>query len=399
MMLQGKQVVLGVTGSIAAFKAADLASKLVQAGARVDVVMTQAAQEFIAPFTFRTITGRPVLTDMFAPQTDEPEEHIALARRADIIVIAPCSANTLAKLAHGFADDMVTLTVLATKAPVLVAPAMDAQMWENAATQANLATLEERGVFIVGPASGRLASGYVGPGRLEDTQMILDVIRFELGKLGDLAGRHVVVTAGGTREAIDPIRYITNRSSGKMGFAVAEAARDRGAQVTLVSATDALPAPYGIDLYLVSSLAEMRAAVLEATREADVLVMAAAVADFKPAEVAHDKIKKEESGGLTLELVQNPDFMQETPDTLVKVAFAAETEDLVENAKRKPLRHGRLDLIVANDVTQPDAGFGVDTNRVTIIDAQGGIEELPLLSKYEVGQRILDRVVPLLRER
>jgi phosphopantothenoylcysteine decarboxylase/phosphopantothenate--cysteine ligase len=399
MTLQGKQVVLGVTGSIAAFKAADLASKLVQAGAQVDVVMTQAAKEFISPFTFRAITGRPVLTDMFSPQTDEPEEHIALARRADVIIIAPCSANTLAKLAHGFADDMVSLTVLATKSLVLVAPAMDQQMWENAATQANLATLEERGVFIVGPASGRLASGYVGPGRLEDTQMILDVIRFELGKLGDLAGRHVVVTAGGTREAIDPIRYITNRSSGKMGFAVAEAARDRGAQVTLVSATDALPAPYGIDLYLVSSLAEMRAAVLEATREADVLVMAAAVADFKPAEVAHDKIKKEESGGLTLELVQNPDFMQETPDTLVKVAFAAETENLIENAKRKPLRHGRLDLIVANDVTQPDAGFGTDTNRVTIIDAQGGIEELPLLSKYEVGQRILDRVVSLLRER
>jgi phosphopantothenoylcysteine decarboxylase/phosphopantothenate--cysteine ligase len=398
-MLQGKQVVLGVTGSIAAFKAADLASKLVQAGAKVDVVMTRAAQEFIAPSTFRALTGRPVLTDMFAPQTDEPEEHIALARRADIIIIAPCSANTLAKLAHGFADDMVALTVLATKAPVLLAPAMDAQMWGNAATQANLATLEERGMIIVGPASGRLASGYVGPGRLEDTDTILGAISFELGKLGDLAGRHVVVTAGGTREAIDPIRYITNRSSGKMGFAVAEAARDRGADVTLVSATDALPAPYGVDLYLVGSLAEMRATVLEATREADVLVMAAAVADFKPAEAARDKIKKEESGGLTLELVQNPDFMQETPDTLVKVAFAAETEDLIENAKRKPLRHGRLDLIVANDVTQPDAGFGTDTNRVTIIDAQGGIEELPLLSKYEVGQRILDRVVPLLRER
>jgi phosphopantothenoylcysteine decarboxylase/phosphopantothenate--cysteine ligase len=397
--LTGKRIVLGVCGSIAAYKGADVASKLVQAGAVVDVILTRSACEFVTPFTFRSLTGRPVFTDMLAPVTDQPEEHIALARAADLILIAPASATTLARIAHGLADDMLSLTVLASRAPVLVAPAMDAQMWEAAATQENVETLRRRGVGFIGPASGRLASGHSGAGRLEDTETILGAVKHRLAHDGELAGYRIVVSAGGTREPIDPVRFIGNRSSGKMGFAMAEAARDRGAVVTLVSATDALSVPYGVESVLVGSVAEMRDAVLDACAAADALVMAAAVSDFKPAGVATEKIKKDEGGGMTLELTQNPDFMHEAPDSLVKVAFAAETENLVENARRKPQRHGRLDLICANDVTQPDAGFGVDTNRVTIIDAAGGVEELPLLTKYETAQRILDRMLPLLKQR
>jgi phosphopantothenoylcysteine decarboxylase/phosphopantothenate--cysteine ligase len=395
-LLTDKRIVLGVCGSIAAYKAADVASKLVQAGAKVDVILTRAATEFITPFTFRSLTSRPVYTDMFEPVTDAGEEHVSLARVADLILIAPATGTTLARIAYGLADDMLSLTVLASRAPLVIAPAMDAQMWEAAATQENVATLKRRGATFVGPDSGRLASGFTGTGRLVETETVLGAVKQVLAKNGDFAGTHIVVTAGGTREAIDPIRYITNLSSGKMGHAVAEAARDRGAGVTLVSATDALPLPYGVERVLVGNLAEMREAVLNATRQADALVMAAAVSDFKPANPATEKIKKNESGGLTLELVQNPDFLHETPDTLVKVAFAAETENLIENARLKPLRHGRLDLICANDVTQPDAGFGVDTNRVTIIDADGGMEELPLLPKYDVAQRILDRMLPLI---
>ena len=395
--LQGKEVVLGVTGSIAAFKAADLASKLVQAGAGVSVVMTQSAREFVTPFTFRSITGRPALYDMWSPQNDSAEEHVALARRADVIVIAPCSANTLAKLAHGFADDMVALAVLATKAPVLVAPAMDAQLWANVATQANVATLRDRGVAFVGPATGRLASGHSGVGRLEEPGTIVGAVQHLLARDGDLAGRRIVVSAGGTREPIDPVRFITNKSSGKMGFALAEAARDRGAAVTLVSTTTALPVPYGVDLVEAETVAQLREAVLAACTGADALIMAAAPADFRVATVAGQKIKKGD-GGLTLDLVKNEDFSLEVPDTLVKVGFAAETEDLEANALKK-LQEKRFDLICANDVTAKDAGFGVDTNRVTILDRHGGREELPLMPKYDVADRILDRVVSLLAKR
>jgi phosphopantothenoylcysteine decarboxylase/phosphopantothenate--cysteine ligase len=397
--LAGKRVVLGVTGSIAAFKAADLASKLVQEGARVDVVMTQEAREFITPFTFRAITDRPALTNMFRPRTDQPEEHIALARAADLIVIAPCTATMMAKIAYGFADDMVSLTVLATKAPVMLAPAMDAQMWENAATQANVATLQERGLIIVGPASGRLASGYMGPGRLVEPETIVGAVKLELARQGDLAGFGIVVSAGGTREPLDPVRYLSNYSSGKQGYALAEAARDRGAKVTLVSTTTALAAPYGVELVPVETVIEMRDAILEACKTSQALIMAAAVSDYRPMQRADEKIKKGETPALTLELVQNESILSAVPDLIVKVGFAAETQDLIENARRKPLSHGRLDLICANDLTAEDAGFGVDTNRVTILDADGGVEELPLLSKYEVAQRILDRLLPLLIQR
>ncbi len=397
-LLQGRTILLGVCGSVAAYKAADLASKLVQAGATLDVTMTESAQQFVAPLTFRSLTGRPVFTDMYQPVTDAAEEHIAVARRAELILIAPASATTIARLAHGLADDFLSLVYLASRAPILVAPAMDSQMWSAAATQENVETLKRRGVVFVGPAVGRLASGEMGAGRLVEPEQIVGAVKLELAKAGDLASRHVVVSAGGTREPIDPVRFISNRSSGKMGFALAEAARDRGASVTLVSTTAALPVPYGVELVEVETVAQMREAVLSATSSADALVMAAAVSDFRPAQAGEQKLKKGE-GGFVLDLVANADFLHEVPDSVVKVGFAAETQDVIANARRKTLSHGHLDLICANDVSAADAGFAVDTNRVTILDAKGGVEELPLMSKYDVAQRIFDRVVPLLNRR
>jgi phosphopantothenoylcysteine decarboxylase / phosphopantothenate---cysteine ligase len=396
--IQGKHIVLGVCGSNASYKAADLTSKLVQQGAKLDVIMTDAAQEFIAPLTFRSLTGRPVFTNMYRPQTDLPEEHVAIARRADLILIAPASASTLARLAHGLADDFLSLTCLASKAPIMVAPAMDSQMWEAAATQENVETLRRRGVIFIGPVSGRLASGYVGYGRFAEPLDIVAAVKHQLAQGGDLAGSHIVVTAGGTREPLDPVRFISNRSSGKMGYALAEAAGERGARVTLVTAQTGLQAPYAARVVSFETLADLRQAVLDASETADCLVMAAAVSDFRPAHVADQKIKKGE-GGMSLDLVRNEDFIHEVSDRLVKVAFAAETSNLIENARRKTASHGHLDLICANDVSASDAGFAVDTNRITILDAKGGVEELPLMSKYEVAHRILDRVVPLLAAR
>jgi phosphopantothenoylcysteine decarboxylase/phosphopantothenate--cysteine ligase len=275
---------------------------------------------------------------------------------------------------------------------------MDSQMWEASATRENVETLRRRGVVLVGPASGRLASGHTGHGRFAETADIIGAVKRQLAKSGDLAGTHIVVSAGGTREPIDPVRFISNRSSGKMGYALAEAALDRGAEVTLVTAATGLAAPYGADVVPVDTVASMRAAVLDASETAACLIMAAAVSDYRPVEAASDKIKKSE-GGMTLDLVKNADFFHEVPDRLVKVAFAAETRDLIENARRKTESHGHLDLICANDVSAPDAGFAVDTNRVTILDAEGGMEELPLMSKYDVAQRILDRVVALVAAR
>jgi phosphopantothenoylcysteine decarboxylase/phosphopantothenate--cysteine ligase len=290
MPLKGRHLVLGVCGSIAAYKAADLASKLVQEGALVDVVLTEAARKFVTPFTFRSLTGRPVYTDMFAPATDAGEEHVALARRAELIIVAPASATTIARLAYGLADDMLSLTVLASRVPVLIAPAMDSQMWEAVATQANVATLLQRGVAFVGPEAGRLASGHRGAGRLAEPLTIVGAAKYELARQGDLAGKHIVVSAGGTRELIDPVRVITNRSSGKMGYALAEAARDRGARVTLVSTEPGLPLPYGVDLVAVETVAQMREAVLHAAAGAAALIMAAAVSDYRPVEAAGQKL-------------------------------------------------------------------------------------------------------------
>jgi phosphopantothenoylcysteine decarboxylase/phosphopantothenate--cysteine ligase len=389
-MLKGKVVVLGVTGSIAAYKAADLASKLVQAGAGVDVVLTPSATEFVTPLTFRSLTPGSVIVDMF----EAAIEHVELARRADVVVVAPATATTIARLAHGLAEDMVSLTVLATKAPVLVCPAMDSQMFENPATQANLETLRGRGMTIVEPEMGRLASGRMGPGRLPDSETILGAIRYVLGRGGDLAGRKVVVTAGGTREPIDPVRYVGNYSSGKMGYAVAEAARDRGAEVVLVSAPTALPTPYGVRLVPVQQAAEMRDAVVGECRDAQALVMAAAVADYRPSATAEQKMKRH-AETLSLELTRTPDILAEAGKGFIRVGFAAESEELVANARRK-LESKGLDLIVANDITGPETAFDADTNRVVILDRAGGEERLPVMTKYEVARRILDRVVELL---
>jgi len=389
-MLKGKVVVLGVTGSIAAYKAADLASKLVQAGAGVDVVLTLSATEFVTPLTFRSLTPGSVIVDMF----EAAIEHVELARRADVVVVAPATATTIARLAHGLAEDMVSLTVLATKAPVLVCPAMDSQMFENPATQANLETLRARGMTIVEPEMGRLASGRMGAGRLPDSQTLLGAIRYALGRGGDLAGRKVVVTAGGTREPIDPVRYVGNYSSGKMGYAVAEAARDRGAEVVLVSAPTALPTPYGVRLVPVQQAAEMRDAVVGECRDAQALVMAAAVADYQPSATAEQKVKRH-AETLSLELTRTPDILAEAGKGFIRVGFAAESEELVANARRK-LESKGLDLIVANDITGPETAFDADTNRVVILDRTGGEESLPVMTKYEVAQRILDRVVELL---
>ena len=394
-MLQGKLVVLGVTGSIACYKAADAASKLTQAGALVDVILTDAAQKFIAPLTFRSLTGRRVFTDMFDVDSPLAEEHVALARAADAMLIAPASATTIARLAHGLADDMVSLTALATLAPLLVAPAMDAQMWEHAATRANIATLRERGVTVVGPAEGRLASGHSGAGRLVETETLLGAVRQALGaRGGDLAGRRIVVSAGGTQEPLDPVRYLGNRSSGKMGFAIAEAARDRGAVVTLVTGPVALATPYGIERIDTATTAEMAEALRCATKGCDALIMAAAPADFRPAAASAQKIKRT-ADALSVELVPNEDIIASLGGGFVKVGFAAETQGLVEQARVKIAKKG-LDLIVANDVTAAGAGFATDTNVVTIIDAAGTVEELPVLSKYQVAWRILDRVAALL---
>ena len=398
MEMKDKTVVLGVTGSIAAYKAAELASQLAQAGAKVDVVMTEAAIEFIAPLTFRNITGRPVVTKMFELASEYSVEHVALAESADVVVIAPATADIIAKIAAGIADDMLCCTVLATKAPVILAPAMHEAMYENSVTQDNLGKLKSRGFTVIGPAYGRLASGDVGMGRLVDLNEILGAVRQALGRSRDLAGKRIVVTAGGTQEPVDPVRCLTNRSSGKMGYALAEAARDRGAGVVLVSAHSSLNKPIGMDVVNVGTANEMYEAVRKAVTKADALIMAAAVADYRPKKVSKSKIKRERASSLTLELERTPDIIGEVKGKFLRVGFAAESEDLVANAKRK-LKAKRLDLIVANDITSKVSGIGADTNEVVIIDRKGKIEELPLLPKREVADRIMDNVVRFLGKR
>lgn len=394
--LSDRTVVLGVTGSIAIYKAVDLASKLTQAGARVDVVMTSEATQFVAPITFQSVTGRRVYWDMWDAGA-EPEAHVALARRADIVVIAPATATILARLALGLAEEMVSLTALATRAPLLVCPAMDSNMYEHAATQGHLQTLRSRGVHLLGPEEGRLASGQVGYGRLSEVETILGGIRHVVGLRGDLAGKKIVVSAGGTQEPIDPVRFIGNHSSGKMGFATAEAARDRGARVALVTGPVALADPYAVEVIRVRRAAEMRDAVIEQCTDADALIMAAAVADYQPGEPLGHKIKRQEREGLTLSLVRTPDILAEVGSRpgLVKVGFAAESHDLIANARQK-LREKDLDLIAANDITAEGSGFGSETNAVVLLDREGNREELGTLPKYEVAWRILDRVAELI---
>ena len=405
-LLAGKRIILGVTGSIAAYKAADLASKLTQADVLVDVVLTEAAQRFVTPLTFQAVTGRPVYTDLWQAGSAGLPTHIAhvgLGEGADALLIAPCSANTLAKLAQGLADDLLSVTALAARCPLILAPAMDGGMYEHPATQANVQTLLQRGAALIEPAWGRFASGLEGRGRLSEVPVLIGHLRHILGAYwGMLAGRRVVVTAGGTREAIDPVRYVGNHSSGKQGYAVAQAALDVGAQVTLVSSAS-LPTPVGAQLVSVESAAEMLEAVLDALPQADALIMAAAVADFRPQQVADHKIKKSVDEGLTLTLKRNPDILLRVAEARastgwprVVVGFAAESHDLLANAQAK-LNAKRLDLLVANNISAPDGGFAVDTNRVVLLRPAQPPEELPLLSKQAVAERIIDEVARIIR--
>jgi phosphopantothenoylcysteine decarboxylase/phosphopantothenate--cysteine ligase len=370
----------------------------VQAGAVVDVILTEAAQQFIRPLTFQSLTRRPVYTDLFAVLPDLSSAHVELAVRADVLLVCPASATTLSRLARGSAEDMLACTALAATAPLVFAPAMNVNMWRHPATQENAATLRQRGGLQVGPVEGRLAEGIHGLGRLAPLEDVVAAVRVALGRRAGWTGRRVVVTAGGTQEPIDPVRYVGNRSTGKMGYAIAEAARDRGAQVSLITGPSALRPPWGLDVIPVTTAEEMERAVQAACERADVLVMAAAVADYRPAGAAEHKLKKT-NGPLDLRLVQNPDIVagvhRRYGDGLIKVGFAAESRDVVEEAARKLSAKG-LHLICANDVTEPGSGFGTDTNRVTLLGRDGWREDLPLLPKEAVAERILDRVEALL---
>jgi len=394
-VLKDKNIILGVTGSISVYKAVDLASKLVQAGAVVDVVMTEAATEFVKPMSFGSLTKRPVITEMFGDTTDYNIAHISLSDRADMVVVCPATANTIAKLANGIADDMLSCTVLATEVPVIVAPAMNYRMYRNKVTQENIDKLKNRGFVFVGPDTGRLASGAVGQGRLTDIWNVLSAIRQVMGKDGDLSRRKIVVTAGGTQEPIDPVRRVSNRSSGKMGYALAEAARDRGASVVLVSAPTSLSAPYGVELMPIETARQMHDAVAKAVGGADALIMAAAVADYRPRNIADSKIKKS-SDALNIEMEKTVDILSDV-DVPVKVGFAAESDDLEINAEEK-LRKKGLNFIVANDITAKNSGFDADTNEVLIIDSDGQREKLPLMPKIDVAHKILDRVAALVSQ-
>jgi phosphopantothenoylcysteine decarboxylase/phosphopantothenate--cysteine ligase len=403
-IFSGKRILLGVTGSIAAYKAADLASKLTQAGAQVEVILTQSAEKFITPLTFQSVTGRRAYTDAELWGGEAHVLHVGLGHHADLVVIAPCTANTLAKLAHGLADNLLTVTTLAAgggNVPVLVAPAMDLGMFGHPATQENVRILAGRGVTFIGPAEGRMASGLSGKGRLVEPAEILGHIRLALARNGKLTGKHLVVTAGGTQEPIDPVRYITNRSSGKQGHALAQAALDAGAQVTLVTHPIGLDAPVGATVIEVRTAQNMLDAVLQALEKADGLVMAAAVADFQVKEVAKHKLKKRD-GIPQIELKAAPDVLGAVaqargslPRLKVVAGFAAESRDLLDNALAK-LTSKKLDLIAANDISAHDAGFAVDTNRVTLLFADGRREELALMGKTEVAETIVERVAAFL---
>ena len=393
-MLDGIRVALGVTGGIAAYKACELTSLLKKAGAEVRVVMTQSATEFVSPQTFETLSGNRASIDMFDRAWEI--EHIALAKWADILLIAPATANILAKIAHGIADDLLSTVAMAIPAPIAVAPAMNTQMWFSPANQANLALLRERGVHMIGPASGLLACGDDDVGRMSEPKDIMTALEAILKPIRDFEGRKVLVTAGPTREALDPVRYLTNRSSGRMGIALAEAARDRGASVTLVLGPVSIQPPSGVEVVRIETTQELYDAVISRAQGFDVVLQAAAPADYRPESPSDSKIKKT-GGALTLTLVENPDVAKALGERKasgqILVAFAAETGENIENAREKRLKKN-ADLIVLNDVTKPGAGFDVSTNIVTLIDRLGE-EALPILDKRQAADRILDRVQKL----
>lgn len=400
-VFSNKRILLGVTGSIAAYKAADLASKLAQAGAQVDVILTEAAQKFIAPLTFQSVTGRRAYADADLWGDEAHVLHVGLGHTADLLVIAPCTANTLAKLARGQADSLLTVTALASNSPLLLAPAMDGGMYDHPATQENLDTLRKRGARIIEPAEGHLASGLTGKGRLPETNELIGHIRLLLGRDGWLAKRKVIVTAGGTQEPLDPVRVLTNHSSGKQGYAIAQAAVDAGAQVTLITAPSALKPPVGARVIQTQTARQMLDAVLQESAGSHALIMAAAVADFRPKTSAKDKIKKE-GGAPQIELEATDDILKAVSShnggktrPQVVVGFAAESRDLLENASNK-LKSKGLDMIAANDISAGDAGFAVETNRITLLFADGREESLALMSKTDAAEILIERVAGLL---
>jgi phosphopantothenoylcysteine decarboxylase/phosphopantothenate--cysteine ligase len=400
-VLINKHITLGVTGSIAAYKTADLASKLTQAGAQVDVILTGAAEKFVTPLTFQSVTGRRAFVDNDLWGNEAHVLHVGLGHAADLLVIAPCTANTIAKLAHGQADTLLTVTALATRSPLLIAPAMDGGMYDHPATQENIDTLKKHGALFIGPAEGHLASGLSGVGRLIETAEIMGHIRLLLGRNGPLAGRKIIITAGGTQEPLDPVRVLTNRSSGRQGYALAQTSLDMGAQVVLITTPTALTPPVGARVLNVETAKQMLEAVRAEASQSEALIMAAAVADFRPKNLAKDKIKKE--GGIPqIELEGTEDILKAVAGEAsgmnrprVVVGFAAESRDLLENAAHK-LKSKGLDLIAANNISANDAGFAVETNRVTLLFANGTQESLPLMSKTEVAEVILERVAKLL---
>jgi phosphopantothenoylcysteine decarboxylase/phosphopantothenate--cysteine ligase len=401
-ILTSKHILLGVTGSIAAYKSADLASKLTQAGAQVDVILTPAAEKFISPLTFQSVTGRKAFTDSDLWGGEAHVLHVGLGQSADLLVIAPCTANTLGKLAYGLADNLLTITALAMRSSILIAPAMDAGMFEHPATQENIKTLLKRGLRFAGPDEGHMASGLSGRGRMVEPSELVGHIRLMLGMGGKLAGKKIVITAGGTQEPLDPVRMLSNKSSGKQGFAIAQASLDAGGTVALITAPTNLTPPVGAKVIQVQTAKQMQQAVLREAAGAEALIMAAAVADFRPKTIAKNKLKKQE-GIPKVELEEAPDILMavgkmRSKKPRVIIGFAAETRNLIENASRK-LKSKKLDMLVANDISAPDAGFSVDTNRVTLLFPNAKAEALPLMSKSEVAETIITHLGELLENR
>ncbi len=400
MIFRDKQIVLGVTGGIAAYKAAEVLRLLVKAGAHVHVIMTRHAREFIAPLTFQTLSGNPVHTEMFSLIQERDIGHIALADRADLVMIVPATANTIGKAANGLADDLLTTTLLATKAPVLFVPAMNVNMWENPLYRQNQTRLEELGYHFMAPAVGELACGWEGQGKLPDPTEIFDFAQTLVSARRELEGKTVLVTAGPTREELDPVRFLSNYSSGKMGYAIARAARNQGARVILVSGPVEQAVPQGVECVRATTAMEMREAVLSRSSAADVIIKAAAVADFRPGVRDERKIKKGEEEQSTLSLQRNPDILAELgklKGRRILVGFAAETDDLTVNAEKK-LKAKNLDLIVANDILQPESGFDSDTNAVQLLYRGGAVEELPLMTKEELAATLMERIVRMLEK-
>ena len=395
--LKGKKIIVGITGSIAAYKSADLVSKLIQFGADVTVLMTNRAKNFIGENTLEGLSHKPVISSYFDNVSEINIDHVYLAKHADLIIVAPITANSIAKLVHGITDNPITGTIMASKAPVILAPAMDGEMYNNNVIR-NLKLLEKPRFTILEPNTGRLASGITGKGRMNEPEIILETAMYLLGKEGDLQSQKIIITAGGTRELIDPVRYIGNRSSGKMGYAIATAARDRGANVSLVSAKHvSLKVPFGVEHHSVETSSDLEKKILFNAEKADVIIMAAAVCDFKPIQIADQKIKKSTQKNMILELEQTPDILKQLADKdVTKIAFAAETENIIENAKIK-LKNKNVDMIVANDVSRDDIGFNSDNNQVTLIKKNGSIKELPVMPKLELAHILLDETISLIK--